>query len=165
MRVLKQPMVLIRAFPVVLILAFAVVVIAVGTIGDVYKLRWMIDWLSPILMICFLVALSLLGSDPAKARGSRVARIARAAAIVAPTYAFMNIELAADAPIAMRLFGRSWTIQALAAGHFLLLGGLFLGALIVGLSWMEVRSNAAAAARAAGASPQGAAPGASSAPR
>lgn len=117
----------------------------------------MSDWVAPILMLLFFIALSTLTTVPPRiitTRRGKVVWFARTAAFVALIWLFISIDLVGDAPASMRLMGMSWTMSPHAAGRFLELGGLVIGAIGVGLSLMDARRDAGAAAVAKGASGQ-----------
>lgn len=139
------------------IMTLACLAIGAGVLADVYKLSWARDWLAPMLVMLYLIALTTaftVRSAPADTRGARVARWAKSAPWVVLAYAFINIEIGGDAPVAMRLFGLSWTMGAKGASMLLALGGIVVGATAVGWSWLEDRRTAAAAARAGNVSTQ-----------
>ncbi len=142
MNLLKQPM--------VIIVMIAVVAIVAVYIGESYKVAWMSDWLAPILMLLFFIGLSTLSTVPPRTvntQRGKVAWFARTAAFAGLIWLFISIDLVGDAPVAMRLMGMSWTMSPHAAARFLELAGLIIGAIGVGLSWMDARREAAAAAR------------------
>ena len=140
MNLLKQPM--------VVILVIAVIAIVATFIGESYKVAWMSDWLAPMLMLLFFIALCTLTRAAPKGIPTRKGRVvwwARTAAIAGLIWLFGTIDLVGDAPVSMRLMGLSWTMSPYAAGRSLQFGGLVLGMIACGMSWVDYRREAAAA--------------------
>lgn len=136
------------------ILSLGGLAIAAAIVGEYSKVAWVSDWLGPILMLLFFVALCTLTRRPPTGlitRKSKVVWWARTAVLVGLIWLFLSIDLVGEAPVSMRLMGLNWTMSPYAAGRFLELGGLVLGTIACGISWMEHRREAAAAALAKGA--------------
>lgn len=137
--------------PLLVIAALAVLEIGTGVLADVYAWQWVSDWLSPMLALLFMVTLIAYVSRstrPALSREGWMRMWLRTAAVVAPIWIFLSIEIIGDAPVAMRLFGLSWTMGGYGASRLLVIGGAAIGAVTVGLSRLQARQEAAAAARA-----------------
>jgi hypothetical protein len=120
--------------------------IAATVVGESFKLAWMSDWLSPFLLLLFLITLGsvggrLQGASAAPKPTSPVRRWLRGAAVVTPIWCFLNIEMVGDASVDMRLFGLSWSMGAYEASRVLAVGGFFLGAIVVGLSARDAHRN------------------------
>lgn len=140
MNLLKQPM--------VVILMIAVIAIVATFIGESYKVAWVSDWLAPMLMLLFFIALCTLTRAAPKGIPTRKGRVvwwARTAAIAGLIWLFGTIDLVGDAPVSMRLMGLSWTMSPYAAGRSLQFAGLVLGMIACGISLMDYRRDAAAA--------------------
>lgn len=143
MNLLKQPM--------IVIVMLAVIAIAAAFMGESSKVAWVSNWLAPILMLLFFVALCTLTTVPPKAISTRKGKVmwwARTAVLAGLMWLFINVDLVGDAPVSMRLMGLSWTMSPHGAGRFLELTGLVLGMIACGMSWMDHRRDAAAAALA-----------------
>jgi hypothetical protein len=127
-----------------LVLALAAVII-----GESYKVAWVRDWLAPILMLLFFITLCTLTRAAPKGIPTRKGKVvwwARTAGLAGLIWLFINIDLIGEAPVSMRLMGLSWTMSPYGAGRFLELVGLVLGTIACGVSWMDHRREAAAAA-------------------
>jgi len=149
MNLLKQPM--------IVVLMIAVIAIVAVILGQAYKLAWVSDWLAPMLMLLFFIALCTLtraAPNGITTRKGRVVWWARTAVIAGLIWLYGSIDLVGDAPVTLRLMGVSWTMSPYAAARMFQLGGLVLGMIACGMSWMDHRREAAAAARANSASEQ-----------
>ena len=126
------------------IVIFAILAIAAGILGDTYKWAWASDWVAPLFMFLYLIALgnfSQVATSKSTTPAGRLKQWAKTAAVTVPIYAFLNIEMVGETPAAMRLFGLSWTMTPYAASRFLSFCGVIIGAAAVGLSWMESRRS------------------------
>lgn len=127
-----------------LILTLAALSIVAGTLADLYSWDWMGDWLAPLLTLLYLITLITFVSrptTPATTPLAHVRRWAQTAALAAPIWCFLTIEIDSDAPVTLRLLGLTWTMSGAGATRLLTLGGVGIGALAVALAWRTQRQN------------------------
>ncbi|MFA6044093.1 MAG: hypothetical protein WC718_03840 [Phycisphaerales bacterium] len=140
MNLLKQPM--------IVIVMLAVIAIAAAFIGESSKVAWVSNWLAPILMLLFFIALHTLTTTAPKGITTRKGKVVwwvRTAVLAGLMWLFISIDLVGDAPVSMRLMGLSWTMSPYGAGRLLELGGLVLAGIAWGLwAWDHRRALEAA---------------------
>jgi TRAP-type C4-dicarboxylate transport system permease small subunit len=128
-------------------IVLGVLAIAAAFVGESSKLAWMSDWLSPFLLLLFLITLGSVGgrrmhgANASPTPTSPVRQWLRSATVVTPIWCFLSIEMVGDASVDMRLFGLTWSMGAHEASRLLAVGGFFLGAIVVGLSWRDSHRN------------------------
>lgn len=130
------------------VFVFAGLMITCGILSDIYKLAWISDWLGEFLFFFFLVTLFTYGthfSGPAFSRQGWARRMLIIAAIFLPIWTFLNIDIAPDAQVPMRLFGLSWTMSGESASHLFSFGTCAIALAAAALMWREYLQKAAAA--------------------
>jgi len=140
MNLLKQPM--------VVIVMLGVIAIVAATLGESSKVAWVSNWLAPILMLLFFIALHTLTTTAPQGITTRKGKVVwwvRTAVLAGLMWLFISIDLVGDAPVPMRLMGLTWTMSPYGAGKLLQLVGLVLPAIACGFwAWDHRRALEAA---------------------
>lgn len=115
---------------ILIIVVLFVLSIVATALAEVYKWKWMLEWVAPLLPILLLIAIASVASRQSGSVHEKTSTMREwilGAAVIVLVICFLEIEIVADTPVNMKFLGLLWTMSGEWATRLLSSGGFVIG--------------------------------------